>query len=197
MAQSRSKIVRRLTRAQQEQAPVTVRRNRLDCHEDTGFVLALTDDWVVLHALDGVYLDDVVLLRLDLVTKVDPGWDGDGFGESYLRRAVAGSGVPLESFECPDDASVSDLLRIVDQRAQLVGVHLESPVGDWINVGTIHRIGTKRLDLQFIGRDGVWVDFVEAWRLRDITRIEFGGRYIGALERFGDPIPPVTESRKR
>lgn len=193
MTQSRSKITRRLTESLRTQAPATVRRTKLDWDETTGFVLALTDDWVVLHQVDGVYLDEVVLLRLDLVTKVEL----EAFDDAYIRRAVDGIGEPIEIFDCPTDASVGDLLRIVAQRADLVGVHLESPEGDWINVGRIHRVGKKRLDLQFIGRDGVWVDFVDAWRLRDITRIEFGGRYIGALERFGDPRPSVSTRKKR
>jgi len=192
MTQSRQKIVRRLMGAMEEQAPVTVRRKRLDWDLTSGFVLAVLDEWVVLHDLDGVHLDEVVLLRLDLVTKVEPHQD-----DAYVRRAVEGLGQPIETFECATDASVADLLTLVGQRTQLVGVHLESPAGDWINFGKIHRVGKRRVDLQFIGRDGVWVDFVDAWKLRDITRIEFGGRYISALERFGDPIPPVTARRKR
>lgn len=193
MRQPQSKVVRRLTRALDKHVPVTVRRSRLDSDCDTGFVLALTDEWVVLHRLDGVYLDDVVLLRLDLVTKVE----AEAFRDSYLGRAVSGIGKPIETFDCPADASVGDLLRIVDQRAQLVGVHLESPDGDWINYGKIHRVGKNRLDLQFIGRDGVWTDYADAWELRDITRIEAGGRYIVALERFGEPAPPVEGRNKR
>lgn len=193
MAQSQTNIRRRLEQARATQSPVCVRRDKLDWDETTGFVVALTDDWVVLHNLDGVYLDEVVLLRLDLVTKIERSF----FGDEYVLRAVNALGNPIESFGCAADASAADLLRIVEERAELVGVHLEGPDGDWINVGKIHRIGKNRLDLQFIGRDGVWVEFVEAWKLRDITRIEFGGRYISALERFGDPRPPVESRKKR
>ena len=67
----------------------------------------------------------------------------------------------------------------------------------WLCLGSIHRVGRKRLDLHFIGRDGVWVDFVDALKLTEITRIEFGGRYIRALERFGDAAPDVERRLKR
>ena len=171
---------------------MTVRRKRLDVHETNGFVIALTDEWVVLHELDGVYLEAVVLLRLDQVTKVEPHQD-----EAFVMRAFAGLGVPLEDFLCPPTARVGDLLKIASERGRVIGVHLETPKGDWINFGLLHRIGKKRADLQFVGRDGDWVEFSEAWKLNEITRIEFGGRYIHALEQFADPIVPVESRKKR
>ncbi len=170
-----------------------VRRKHLNAYETSGFVVAVLDDWVVLHELaDGPYLDCVLLLRLDHVTKVKPCSDHD-----YLTRSVAGLGEPIAEFQCASRATAGDLLRLIDPRAELVCVYLETRKGYWLNVGKIRRIGKNRLDLHFIGRDGVWVDFVEAWKLKDITRIEFGGRYIRALERFGDPEPVVVRRRKR
>lgn len=193
MVQSRSKIVRGLMAAQQNQVPVTIRRKHLDVDETSGFVVAVLDDWVVAQDLsDAVHLDATVLLRLDSVTKVEPHQD-----QAYVSRAVAGLGEPITEFQCSPDATTGDLLRVIAESTELVGAHLESPDGDWINFGKIHRIGNKRLDLQFIGRDGVWVDFVEAWKLKNITRIEFGGRYIRALEQFGDPMPSVVRRQKR
>ncbi|QLQ09985.1 MAG: hypothetical protein HZY75_05820 [Nocardioidaceae bacterium] len=191
MSKSRKKARARLAAARDHQTPVTVTRRGLACDETSGFVIALSHDWVVLHTLDGAYLDAVTMLRLDLVTKVRTHSD-----EAYILRATEGLGVPLGSFECDPDAAVGELLDLASQRDEIIGAHLESRDGDWVNFGRIHHIGKNRLDLQFIGRDGDWVDFVEAWKLRDITRIEFGGRYIGALERFGDPRPEVVARRK-
>lgn len=139
---------------------MTVYRKHLDWERTSGFVIALADDWVVIHELDGVYLDDVVLLRLDLVTKVAAHRDKE---EAYVRRAVRGLGDPIETFECAADVTVAELLKTVAERADLVGVHLESRMGDWVNFGKVRRIGKKRLDLQFIGRDGDWVEDVDAW----------------------------------
>lgn len=193
MSQSRKKIARRLTSAQRDRQPVTIRRKHLDVDETSGFVVAVAEDWVVLRDLvQTVYLDDLVFLRLDHVTKVEPHQD-----QAYVSRAVAGLGEPIKEFVCAPDASISDLLGAIAERQEVVGVHLESSKGDWINFGRIRRIGNKRLDLQFIGRDGVWVDFVDAWKLKDITRLEVGGRYAQALDRFGDPIPAATSRKKR
>lgn len=193
VSQSRSKFVGRLGSALRTGAPVTVVRKYLDESETSGFVIAVLDDWVVLQDyIGGAHLDAVVLLRLDQVTSVKMHADTD-----YLMRAVAGLGVPLETFDCPSDGSVGELLRVIAARAELAAVRLETPKGEWFNIGKIKRIGGKRLDLHFIGRDGVWVDFVEAWKLRDITRLEFGGLYIRALEQFGDPMPQTVKRIKR
>ena len=188
----KKKALRRLTSARDHKTPVTVTREDLDAYETSGFVIALTNDWVVLHALDGAYLDGVTLLRLDLVTNVRAHQD-----EAYVTRATDGLGVPLASFECEPDATVAELLEGVSTRGEIVGVDLESRDGDWVNYGKIHHIGKHRVDLQYIGRGGDWMDFVDAWKLREITRIEFGGRYIRALELFGDPRPEVLSRKKR
>lgn len=193
MSQSRTKIVRRLTSAQLNQEPVTIWRKHLDADRTSGFVIAVLDDWVVLQDLyEAVYLDDVVLLRLDYVTKVEAHQD-----RAYVSRAVAGLGESLQEFECALDATINDLLGIVAERSDLVCIHLENKKNYWFAIGKILAIGRNRLDLHYIGRDGVWCGFVDAWKLKDITRIEFGGKYLRALERFGDPMPDVKKRVKR
>lgn len=170
-----------------------VRRKYQDDDETPGFVIAVLDDWVVLHELvNGPHLNDVVLLRLDLVTKVEAMW-----GQDYLTRGVTGLGKPIAELECAPDATVADLLRIVVARSKFVCVYLESREDYWLALGKVLRIGPKRLDLHYVENDGTWADFVERWRLKDITRIEFGGRYIQALEQFSEPMPTVSERVKR
>lgn len=193
MSQSRAKIVRRLEKAQRDRTPVTVGRKDLEFDRTSGFVVAVLHDWVVLQDLaDAVHLDDVVLLRLDGVTKVKRHQDA-----KYVARAVAELGEALAEFDCPADATTADLLRAISTRADLVAIILETPDDFWFNIGRIQRVGNKRLDLHYIARDGVWADFVDAWKLEDITRIEFGGRYIRALERFGESRPADQPRVKR
>ena len=193
MSQFANKIAVALTSPQRDRQPVTIRRKYLDVDETSGFVVAVAKDWVVMHDLvQTVYLDDLVFLRLDHVTKVEPHQD-----QAYVSRAVAGLGEPIKEFVCAPDASISDLLAAIAERQEWSEFTSRSSEGDWINFGRIRRIGNKRLHLQFIGRDGVWVDSVDAWKLKDITRLEVGGRYAQALDRFGDPIPAATSRKKR
>lgn len=183
MSQSRSKITHRLTSAHRDRRPVTIRRKHVDLDTTSGFVVAITDQWIVLQDLvESVYLDAVAFLRLDHVTRVMVHEN-----HSYVGRAVAGLGVPLVEFDCPPHSTVGDLLRSVEQRAELVCIYLETRDDYRLLIGRILRIGEKRPDLHFIGRDGLWSRFAESWKLKDITRIEFGGRYIQALEKFGEP----------
>lgn len=76
-----------------------------------------------------------------------------------------------------------------------MNVHLELWNDGAMYLGKIRRIGQKRLDLQFINPNGVWDDWSDRWRLDRITRIEFSGRYIEALERWGDPVPAPSKKR--
>lgn len=185
MSQSRDKILRRLEAAHRKRTPVTIHRKDVDLELTHGFVLARSADWVVLHELeDTVYLDGFVVLRLDQVSKVTRGKD-----TPYVRRAVDGLGLSVHEFECAPDAGVRDLILLAAQRVELIGIRMEEWEGEPLFIGKVRRVGRKKLDLQFIGSDGMWVDDVDAWKLKDVTRIEFGSRYIRALERFGDPMP--------
>ena len=76
-------------------------------------------------------------------------------------------------------------------------IYLETRKDYCLALGKVRRIGNKRLDLHYIRADGTWVDFIDAWKLKDVTRVEFGGLYIQALERFGDPMPEVLSRKKR
>ena len=90
---------------------------------------------------------------------------------------------------------------VVEVFVRPAGVEPVDPVDglelDVADIAPRARIGKKRLDLHYIGRDGIWSDFVDAWKLKDITRIEFGGLYIRALEQFGEPMPQVEKRLKR
>lgn len=193
MSHSRSKIVRRLMLAQQDRVPVTVRRKHLDNDETFGFVIAVSDEWVVLHDLvEKVRLDAVVLLRLDHVSHVQSPWN-----QEYVARAVAGLGEPIQEFECVPDVTIGDLLRIINERAEFIMVYLENRKDYSLALGKVRRIGKNRLDLHYVRADGTWVDFIDAWKLKDITRIDFAGIYVRALERFGDTMPEVLSRKKR
>lgn len=193
MGQSLKKRIKCLETARLRRLPVRLHRPEWDDADIYGYPVALTQDWAVLNELaDGVYLDGLALVRLDDVTRVR--FDTDA---AYVGRAVEALGRPVETFECPAEISTQDLLKLVATKADLVGVSMERWEDEPLFIGKILRVGKKRLDLHFIGSDGVWVDVVDRWRLRDITKIEFGGRYTEALERFGDERPEPHARKKQ
>lgn len=184
-----SKIRRRLAKSLSEGRIATVVRDAFDITMTDGFVIALTDDWLVIHSLDGVYVDDIVMLRLRDISRV---WFRDD--DAYHHRAIEGLDQRVATFECDDSASASDLLKAATTRADIVAIHLEVLEGEPLFVGRLVKPRKKSFDFHYVGRDGVWANDLDRLKYRDVTRIEVGGRYLEALNRFADPHPVATKT---
>ena len=181
----RSKARRRLEESLNDGRIVTVVRDAFEITMTDGFVIALTDDWLVMHALDdGVYLDDIVMLQLQDVSRV---WFRDD--NSYHHRAIEGLGQSIAVFECEHMASASELLNAASAMADIFAIHLEALDREPLFIGRLVKLRKKSFDLRYVGRDGVWRDHVDRLKYRDVTRIEVGGRYLEALNRFADTYP--------
>ncbi|MDQ1104745.1 hypothetical protein [Nocardioides zeae] len=180
-----AKVRRRLESALVEGRITTVWRDAFEIASTDGLVVALTDDWVVLHDLaDGVHLDGLVALRLRDVSRVLFRDD-----DAYHRRALAALGVEVATYEVEADVDARGLLARAQAEDRLVAIHLEVLRGEPMTLGRLLDLRRKRFVIHYIGRDGEWAREPERWRYRDVTRIEVGGRYLEALERFGDPFP--------
>lgn len=181
----KSKIRRRLQKSLDNRRIATVVRDDFDLRSTSGFVIALTQDWVVVHALNaGVYLDEVAFLRLQDVSKV---WFRDD--DAYHHRAVDDLGQSTATVDCPDDADVRQMLSIASAHGDVLAVYTEVVDDDALFVGRLIKLRKKSFDLHFVGRDGVWVDELDRHRYKDVTRIEVGGRYLDALSTYADPYP--------
>lgn len=179
------KVRRRLESALAEGRITTVERAALEVDMTDGLVVALTDDWVVLHEIiDGVHLDGLVALRLRDVSRVLFRDD-----DAYHRRALAGLGAEVATYEVEADVDARGLLARAQAEGRLVNVLLEVLQDEPMTLGRLLELRRKRFVIHYLGRDGEWAREPERWRYRDVTRIEVGGRYLEALERFGDPYP--------
>ena len=141
---------------------------------------------MVVHSLtEGYFLDEVALHRLEDVERVDKDPVPD-----FTRRVVAGLGVPVAAFEAAARATAGVLLRSVADRGQLVMLHQRvAPDHLHVEVGTILSVGKKHLVLHAMQGDGTWAAAPGRRGLDRIERVSVGGRYLAALERFGDPAP--------
>ncbi|GAB3080719.1 hypothetical protein [Nocardioides zeae] len=185
MGQPAAKVVRRLTRAHEKDRAVRLRlggRRR----PTWGYVLALTDSWVVVHVLtDGYFLDEVTLVRLQDVERVDKDPAPD-----FTRRVVDGLGVPVATLDAAPGATLGLLLRSLADRGRLVLLHQRvAPDYLHVEVGIILAVGKKHLKFHAVKGDGRWWPTWGRRQLARIERVSVGGRYLAALERFGDPPP--------
>ncbi|GAB3085940.1 hypothetical protein [Nocardioides zeae] len=181
------KIRRRLEAALAEGRITKVVRDGFEVGMTDGLVVALTDDWVVLHELvDGVHLDGIVALRLCDVSRILFRDD-----DAYHRRALAAPGAEVATYEVETDVDARGLLARAQAEGRLVAVHLEVLRDEPMTLGRLLELRRKRFVIHYLGRDGEWAREPERWRYRNVTRIEVGGRYLEALEQFGDPYPNV------
>lgn len=186
-----SKVRRRLRESLIDGRIVTAVRDDFELAMTDGYVIALTNDWVVMHALDdGVYLDAVVMLRLEDISRA---WFRDD--DPYHHRAVAGLNESVTSFEIDASANTIELLAKASEQADIFGLNFETLKGEPLSIGRLGDMRRKSFDMHYVGRDGVWADDVDRWKYRDVTRIEVGGRYLNALNRFAD-LRPDAEGLK-
>lgn len=95
----------------------------------------------------------------------------------------------MQAFACEAGDRASEFLAAPLARSEVVTLRFEVPRGEPLVIRRLLRLGRNKLTLHYLGRDEVWAPHTEKWRLRDVTRIELGGRYLEALNRFGDPYP--------
>jgi hypothetical protein len=70
----------------------------------------------------------------------------------------------------------------------LVTIHREQVDPDVCWIGRVQGLDRGRVSLLEIGPDAQWDDFPEEYRVKEITRVNFGGEYEGALHLVGgDP----------
>ena len=185
-----SKVRRRLEKSLSDGRIATVVRDKFDITMTDGFVVALTDDWVVMHDLDsGVYVDCIVMLRLRDVSRVLFRDDN-----AYHHRGVAGLNQQVAAFEVENSVGVPDLLSAASSLADIFAIHSEVLDGEPLLVGRLGALRRKSFKFHFVGRDGVWACDVDKIKYRDVTRIEVGGRYLAALNRFADPYPVAADT---
>lgn len=189
MASGGGGIADELREAARARRPVKLERRRGRWHLESlyGYVLDVAGDWVAIRKLvDGVYIDGYSIMRVGDVLRVRVD-DENG----YVDRAVDALGRPRIDYALPPDPTTRDVLRSVADHSLLVCIHLEMDVEDPMIVGRIVGLGTRKYDLQFIRTSGVWEPEPDRWWYGEVTRVEFGDRYSAALERFGDPPPPL------
>lgn len=185
-----SKVRQRLAQSLDSGRIATAVRGAFEIAMTDGYVIALTNDWVVMHTLDaGIYLDEIVMLRIEDVAQV---WFRDD--DAYHRRATAALGESVASFDCNANASAADLIEAASAWADIFATHFEVLDGEPFFIGRLIKLRNKSFDMHYLGRDGVWAREVERWKYRDVTRIELGGRYLNALNRFADPYPHANSA---
>jgi len=137
------------------------------------FLLALVSDGVRFNGFQCFRLSDVRKLRVPEKYAL--------FREAVLKKR--GERIPKSPPVVV--SSIEELLLTANRAFPLVTIHREKVDGGACWIGRVIDVGKGRVTLLEIGADATWDDRLEAYRLSEITRVDFGGEYEDALQLIG------------
>ena len=82
-------------------------------------------------------------------------------------------------------ANIENLLLSAGKAFPLVTIHREQVDPDVCWIGRVQGVDQGRVSLLEIGPDAIWEDTPEEYRIKEITRVNFGGDYENALYLVG------------
>ena len=171
-----------LTRAEFREAPFD------------GFLVAASDQWLVLHDLsDRFDLDGYRCFRVRDVTEVST----TARRLEVVRRAVQLKSVAPAAPEGLDLSGTRALLASVQERFGAVTVSRERRARQECEIGRIRMDSEQTYTLHWLSPDAYWEQDDEVFRYEDVTQVQFGGEYERTLLALaGDPpdaAPPATD----
>ena len=148
------------------------------------FIVALISDGIRFNGFQCFRLSDVRSLQV-------PG----KFSE-FVKAALKKRGERIPKRHHVAVTSLTKLLLTANQAFPLITIHREKRDPDVCHIGRIVDLRGEHVSLLEIGPDAVWDDKPETYRLSEITRVDFGGDYEGALHLVGGS-PRINKRRRR
>jgi hypothetical protein len=184
----KSEVLERLGQAERRQELVTVRRAIKGADRLHGYVLAVGSRWILMAELaSGIYLDGVVAVRVKDVVEVRR----DSMSGRFVRRALElhGEWPPRLPAGAVTLAKTRELIKSCAKLAPLVTLHVEYNDPDVCYIGVPVGWGKRSVKLLGVTPQATWETSPDSWKLADLSRVEFGGRYERTLDEVAGPAP--------
>ena len=164
-----------LVRARADGLVVRVRRRPVPDEPVHGYVSTVGNAWAVLQTIDDrIRVDGYSAIRVeDVITARCEEED------SFTPRALSLRG-DRPADPGVDATGLCQLLRSAQQQFGLVSIFIERLAPDVCYIGRVLEVTPTELTLEPIDIEARWEE-PEAYELRDITRVDFGGSYEQAL----------------
>jgi len=148
----------------------------------SGYVLDVGPRWLLLALVgDGIRFNGFQCIRLSDVRELQAPHPHAAFAEAAMKKR----GERLPRKPRVSVASIEELLVSVNRSFPLVTIHREKVDRDVCEIGRVMRVQNGWLSLLEINPDASWDAQANQYRLRDITRVDFGGDYEEALHLVG------------
>jgi hypothetical protein len=147
-----------------------------------GYVLNIGPRWFLLALIeDGIRFDGFQCFRLSDVRELQVPHPYAAFAEAALKKR--GERLPKKPRVRLD--GIEELLVSATRAFPLVTIHREKLDPDVCEIGRVVQVKDDRVSLLEINPDATWDTEPKQYRLRDITRLDFGGEYEEALHLVG------------
>jgi hypothetical protein len=161
-------------------------REHIDSHALTGYVVGLGSDFVAIQVQSNeITLNGYTVLRVKDITLIEekPEWC-DFYVEALKLRGYTPSrpvGICLDG--------VVSVLESINRNYPLLTVHREGIIRDECAIGRVENLTAKTLILQWLTPGAKWDGYSPRYKLKTITKIDFGDLYADALARVAQIQP--------
>lgn len=144
-----------------------------------GYIVGVSESLVMLHVLcdNLMLLNGYTVLRTTDIRR----YQIKDERECFMHRALKLKGiapVPQPEISLSDHIS---LLTTADERFPLLTIHQELKYPNMCFIGKVEKLTKKKLTLEEIDPNAQW-SRTRSYKLKHITRIDFGDGYAGALD---------------
>ena len=147
-----------------------------------GYVVGIGPKFFMVAIMDeGMHLDGFQCFRLADVRNLKAPDPFAAFAEAALRKR----GERLPRKPPVDLSALPRLLQTANNAFPLVTIHREAINSEVCHIGRVLEVGKSFVWLLEIGPDARWDEEPLRYRLNQITRVDFGGRYEEALHLVG------------
>jgi len=159
-----------------------------------GYVLDIGPEFFLLLLIgEEMRFNGFQCLRLQDVRKLQVPAKYAAFIESALRLR----GECVEKKPMVRVGNIKEILETANKAFPIITIHREKVAPDICHIGQILDMDEKYVSLLEIGPDAVWDQKPESYRLREITRVDFGGAYEEALILVGGSSPIARASKRK
>lgn len=172
-----SKWLKRLSETLEYGQLVRIDRQPIDEDMLEGYVVGTSEKFVLLHVLDpNMYLNGYTAIRVDDVKRYRVLEDNDFFANKALELRKQFP-QPLKKLNLSD---LRSLIETANRLYPIITIHREKMNNKVCFIGKAAKLTDKTVTLYEISPAAKW-NITRRYNFRDITKVDFGGGYEGAL----------------
>ncbi|MDJ0848300.1 MAG: hypothetical protein QNK04_07990 [Myxococcota bacterium] len=165
---------------------VRITRGEFEDEGDLAYIGGLGNELMLLLCISKeIHFDGFAVVRIADVTHLDAPHDhADFVAEALRRRGESVATAPAVSL-----LGMAAAVRTAGRIFPLVTLFREEADSDVCHIGKVVEVGDERVHLVEIDPDARWDEETTAYRVSEVTRVDFGGRYEEALVLVGGEPP--------